>query len=214
MKITELKKFFENEFKSHIDRKTSVFHPFIFVDVPPKAVTPVELTAQDREKLGMAIDDPIPKVSRFCQVIYLEYRGEIDNNDERKVYTIEDWEKAPTVAIDHNSVRVTVPLIQAVNTDPSLNVEMKWPFADGFFRFFMPIAAFKVIEDQRKFTDPEMEWLEGHPDALELVADYHDLQMTQGEPMGFDCSGNQKRYDELKERAGTIRAAWENGDKI
>lgn len=73
---------------------------------------------------------------------------------------------------------------------------------------------YKHHKDPRKFTDPEMEWLEGHPDALELVADYHDLQMTQGEPMGFDCSGNQKRYDELKERAGTIRAAWENGDKI
>lgn len=72
---------------------------------------------------------------------------------------------------------------------------------------------YKHHKDPRKFTDPEMEWLEGHPDALELVADYHDLQMTQGEPMGFDCSGNQKRYNELKERAGTIRAASENGDK-
>ena len=39
--------------------------------------------------------------------------------------------------------------------------------------------------------------------------DYHDLQMTEGEPMGFDCSAHQRRYDELKAERDKIKAAWD-----
>ena len=34
--------------------------------------------------------------------------------------------------------------------------------------------------------------------GLDEAMNYHDQQMCMGEPMGFDCSGHQKRYDELK----------------
>lgn len=47
-------------------------------------------------------------------------------------------------------------------------------------------------------TPNEIEWISKSPEGLELAMDYHDSQMCQGEAMGFDCSGNQKRYDELK----------------
>ena len=59
-----------------------------------------------------------------------------------------------------------------------------------------------------KLTDAEIEYISNHPEGLAVAMDYHDLQMTQGEPMGFDCSGNQKRYDELKAERDRIMREW------
>jgi hypothetical protein len=35
------------------------------------------------------------------------------------------------------------------------------------------------------------------------------LDTTMGEPMGFDCSSNQKRYDELKAERDRIQKEWD-----
>ena len=58
-------------------------------------------------------------------------------------------------------------------------------------------------------TENEIKYLATSPDGLSAAMDYHDMQMTQGEPMGFDCSEHQKRYDELKRERDAIKAAWE-----
>ena len=47
-------------------------------------------------------------------------------------------------------------------------------------------------------TENEIKAIVKSPDGLQAVMYYHDQQMCEGEPMGFDCSLNQRRYDELK----------------
>lgn len=59
-------------------------------------------------------------------------------------------------------------------------------------------------------TENEIKHISSCPSGLSVVMDYHDLQMTLGEPMGFDCSANQKRYDELKVERDRIRKEWES----
>jgi hypothetical protein len=61
-----------------------------------------------------------------------------------------------------------------------------------------------------QLTENEIKHISECPDGLELAMAYHDLQMTQGEPMGFDCSANQKRYEELKAERERIINAWES----
>ena len=58
-------------------------------------------------------------------------------------------------------------------------------------------------------TESEIKHLATSPDGLTAAMDYHDLQMTQGEPMGFDCSAHQKRYDELKAERDRLKDEWE-----
>ena len=48
-----------------------------------------------------------------------------------------------------------------------------------------------------KFTQAEIEHILCSPDALQLAADYNDAQCAKGGAMGFDCSGNLARYEEL-----------------
>ena len=58
------------------------------------------------------------------------------------------------------------------------------------------------------FTDGEIRYMQGHPEVLRAVADYHDLQICQGEPMGFTCAINKERQAELKAEADRIEAAY------
>lgn len=54
-------------------------------------------------------------------------------------------------------------------------------------------------------TENEIKHITESPEGLEIIMDYHDQQICQGESMGFDCSGNQKRYDELKTECDRLR---------
>lgn len=62
-----------------------------------------------------------------------------------------------------------------------------------------------------KFTPDEIVYLEQSPDAMRIAADYHDLQMCMGEPMGIDTTINMRRYRDLKDEANRVQAAHENG---
>lgn len=61
-----------------------------------------------------------------------------------------------------------------------------------------------------KLTEKEIEWLSTSPQGLRVAAEYHDLQATQGEPMGFNCSGHNRRHDELLTEAARIETEWES----
>jgi hypothetical protein len=60
-----------------------------------------------------------------------------------------------------------------------------------------------------KLTEQEIEWLSTSPQGLRVAAEYHDLQATQGEPMGFDCTAHNERHAELKAEADRIQTEWE-----
>lgn len=64
-----------------------------------------------------------------------------------------------------------------------------------------------------KFTNSEIAFLEMHPEALRLVADYHDLQQCQGEPMGFDCIRNRERQRELNAEAERLHNEYDGEGK-
>lgn len=51
-----------------------------------------------------------------------------------------------------------------------------------------------------KFTEHEIQWLGESIEALQIVIDYHDVQITMGEPMGYDCSYHIERIVELRKR--------------
>lgn len=61
-----------------------------------------------------------------------------------------------------------------------------------------------------QLTEKEIEWLSTSPQGLRAAADYHDIQETQGEPMGFDCTGHRKRREELLTEAARINREWES----
>jgi hypothetical protein len=73
----------------------------------------------------------------------------------------------------------------------------------------IPVRSTRLVGRPITLTEAEIKHIATTPSGLEVAMDYHDLQMTMGEPMGFDCSGNQKRYDELKAARDRIREAWE-----
>lgn len=81
-------------------------------------------------------------------------------------------------------------------------------------RIWLTIGGITLIdigrdEEKLTLTEEEIDYLTTTPDGLSAAMDYHDLQMTQGEPMGFDCSYHQKRYDELRKVRDQIVEKWE-----
>lgn len=63
-----------------------------------------------------------------------------------------------------------------------------------------------------KFTPDEVDWLEGRHEALRLVAEYHEYQITIGEPTGCSCQGNYERKAELLKAAQELEDAANRGD--
>jgi hypothetical protein len=61
-----------------------------------------------------------------------------------------------------------------------------------------------------KFTEHELKWLEGHSEALRLVAEYNDAQESQADSMGADsCAEHHKaRRQELVREAQRIEEKW------
>ncbi len=62
-----------------------------------------------------------------------------------------------------------------------------------------------------KFTEGEIKALEGHPDALRALADWHSVKETEADAIGgpemADCvSHHAARYDELRAEATKIEA--------
>jgi len=69
-------------------------------------------------------------------------------------------------------------------------------------------SPFNKLQPYKRFlSEQEIEHILSSPDGLRVVAEYHDLQMTMGQPMGFSCSDHQARYDELITEAK--RLEWE-----
>lgn len=64
------------------------------------------------------------------------------------------------------------------------------------------------------FTETELAALEKNSIVLRELADWHDYQATMGEPMGYDCSGNNERRIELLKRAVAIEEQMERDDPI
>lgn len=61
-----------------------------------------------------------------------------------------------------------------------------------------------------KFTEHELNVLEGHPDALRAAADYNDSQESEADSMGADsCAEYHKvRRVELNREADRIENSW------
>lgn len=61
-----------------------------------------------------------------------------------------------------------------------------------------------------KFTEGEIKALEGHPDALRALADWHGVKETEADAIGpefADCvTHHAARYDELRKEADRIEA--------
>lgn len=59
-----------------------------------------------------------------------------------------------------------------------------------------------------KFTDSEIKALEGHPDALRALADWHSVKETEADSIGPELSDcvehHAKRYNELRTEAARI----------
>lgn len=63
-----------------------------------------------------------------------------------------------------------------------------------------------------KFTDKEIEWLEGNPEAIGLAADYHDLNESMGDAMGASSDFHRARRIELNKAAEELQAVFEGQD--
>lgn len=50
-----------------------------------------------------------------------------------------------------------------------------------------------------QLTDYEVRALAMNPEALQLVIDYHEVQIVEGEAMGFDISFHERRVKILRE---------------
>lgn len=61
-----------------------------------------------------------------------------------------------------------------------------------------------------KFTEGEIKALEGHPDVLRILADWHSVKETEADAIGPELSDSvehhAKRYDELRAEAARIEA--------
>ena len=61
-----------------------------------------------------------------------------------------------------------------------------------------------------RFTEGEIKALEGHPDALRALADWHSVKETEASSIGpeFDkcCEHHSARYAELRAEADRIEA--------
>ena len=60
-----------------------------------------------------------------------------------------------------------------------------------------------------KLTENEIKYITESPEGLEIIMNYHDEQMCLGQSMGFNCSGNQERYEELKVERDRLREEYE-----
>jgi len=61
-----------------------------------------------------------------------------------------------------------------------------------------------------KFTKGEQAYLEGHPEAMRLAAEYNDQQESESDAMGMDsCAEHHKaRRHELTREAQRIEEEW------
>lgn len=49
-----------------------------------------------------------------------------------------------------------------------------------------------------QFTESEIKRLQESPEALQIAMDIHDCWICEGEAMGFDTRGNEKRKEQLR----------------
>jgi len=61
-----------------------------------------------------------------------------------------------------------------------------------------------LIEPKALFTDREIEAMRDIPEVLEALADWHECQATMGDAMDINCSGNERRAEELRRIAQEI----------
>lgn len=54
------------------------------------------------------------------------------------------------------------------------------------------------------FMATELAYMLSHPEAVQSAIDYHDMQATMGEPMGYDCSFHNDRIKVLKARKAAL----------
>ncbi len=61
-----------------------------------------------------------------------------------------------------------------------------------------------------KFTEGEIKALEGHPEALRALADWHSVKETEADAIGPEFADSvahhAARYDELRKEADRIEA--------
>lgn len=67
-----------------------------------------------------------------------------------------------------------------------------------------------VMEQQMQLTENEIKWLAGHPEALRLAADYHDLKAVEADASDFgECvPAHVARQAELKAEAVRLEKEW------
>lgn len=58
------------------------------------------------------------------------------------------------------------------------------------------------------FQNSEISAMEKDPNVLRALADWHDIQICEGEAMGYDCSFNIRRSAALREEASKFAAEW------
>lgn len=61
-----------------------------------------------------------------------------------------------------------------------------------------------LIKSKVSFTDREIEAMRDIPEVLEALADWHECQAAMGDAMGINCSGNERRAEELRRIASEI----------
>lgn len=56
-----------------------------------------------------------------------------------------------------------------------------------------------------EFTRQEIAELQKHPDALRLLAEWHDFNQAHAESVGLDCNGDEMRAADLREAAAKLQ---------
>jgi hypothetical protein len=73
---------------------------------------------------------------------------------------------------------------------------------------FTADQAREMIEHMLGRLSKEYQVMMTNPYALMALADWHDAQIAEGEAMGFDCSSNAARAEELRTEAHRLAIEW------
>lgn len=62
----------------------------------------------------------------------------------------------------------------------------------------------------KKFDVLEIMKMQNDPESLRALAGIHEVEITRGEPMGYDCTASIERKAELLAEADRVQAEWES----